>query len=104
MEVVGDDFWVDAKEVLVEIDRALIVFQRLQVFHIADVLRDKGVLVAGQAKGVLDLGPAGQDLFGLEGQLDRERCIASRATDGLRLSTGSRDMPIRICSTSWAAK
>ena len=62
VQVVGDGPRLDAKQVLVEGDGPLIVLQRLQVLHVADVLRDKGVLVAGQAKGVLDLGPASENL------------------------------------------
>ena len=64
VHVMGDNFRLDAEKLLVEPDGLFEVLQRLQVFHVADVLADKGIFVPGQAEGVLLLGAAGQDRLG----------------------------------------
>ena len=66
MQVVGDQFGLDTKQVPVEIDGCLQVFQGFQVFHVADVLAEKGEIVAREAERVLELGTDGQDRLGVE--------------------------------------
>ncbi len=42
------------------LDRSLESVQRLQVFHVADVLAEEGIAVVGQAEGVFEFAAHGK--------------------------------------------
>ena len=56
--------------------------QRLQVFHVADVLTQERVSAARDTERVLQLRPTRQQRDGLFSQMDGVRRIASRPADG----------------------
>ncbi len=62
MHVMRDDFRSDAEGALQLIHHLLEEAQGLVVLHVADVLAEESVPVAGEAEGVLELRPYRQHL------------------------------------------
>ena len=79
VQVAGNDFRLDAEKPFIELDGMFKMLQRFFIFHIADMLTDESVVVAGQAEGIFQFRAAGQDLFRLEGEVDGIRGIAAGA-------------------------
>jgi len=76
VQVVADHLRLEAEQLLVHRDAGFVVLQRLQVLQIADMLAEKGVGVAREAEGVLELGAAGERLREGPRQGHRERGVA----------------------------
>jgi hypothetical protein len=91
MQIVGDDLRFDAEQPFVQLNGSLKVLQRLQVLHVAYVLADESVLVPGDAKGVLELCPTGQDLPDRERQFHRKGSVAPCAANRLGRGYGTRN-------------
>ncbi len=84
MQIAGHDLRLQPEEMLVGRQRRPVVLQRLDVLHIADVLADEGVFVAGEGEGVLELRPRREDALGLERQPDGEWRVAPRPPQNLQ--------------------
>ena len=72
------------------------------IFHIADMLADESVVVAGQAEGIFQFRAAGQDLFRLEGQVNGIGGIAAGATQGHRLIFGHHKDAVIVAGVNTA--
>ena len=83
VQIADHGFRLDAEQVLVRRQRRFVVLQRFQVLHIADVLADEGIGVAGEGERVLEQRPGGEDLRQRKRQLDGERRVAPRAAEEL---------------------
>jgi hypothetical protein len=73
-----------AEKLLVDLHRPDVVLHGLDVLHVPDVLADESMVVTGQAKGALLLGPAGQQLVCSISQVNWMRGIAPGPADELR--------------------
>ena len=74
-----------AKDGLEVVDCLLECIERLEVFHVADVLAHEGVIVAGQAESGLEAPPTARVVGRAERQFDRKRCIPRERRTGSSL-------------------
>ena len=81
-------FGLKAEQLFIGRDGCFKVLQCLQILHVSNVLADEGVLVAGDAEGVLQLRPTGEEGKGRIGELYGIGCISPRSTKRLSRSNG----------------
>ncbi|MBA7700061.1 hypothetical protein ES703_108767 [subsurface metagenome] len=63
MHIISHDFWLNSKQLFIELNSIFEVLQRFHILHITDMLADKGVLIFSQTEGILLFGTAGKDLL-----------------------------------------
>ena len=81
VHVISYNFRLDAKQPLVKLDGGLKVFHGLQVLHVTDMLAQEGILITGEAEGILKLGTAGKHLPCPEGKVNGVRCVTPGTPD-----------------------
>ncbi len=84
VEIAGQDLRLDVEQALVMLDPCLEGPEGFVVFHVADVVADKGILLAGQAEGIFQLCAGSQHRGDGHGQPDRVRSVAARPADECR--------------------
>ena len=81
VQIMGDDFGLDADETLQARHRALVGSQGFQVVEIADVGAEIGIAALRQTEGILKVRPAGQKRRDRRRQNDRPGHIPARPTE-----------------------
>src|SRR5436853_2939919 len=81
MQIVSDHIRVEIEEMLEMRDALLVRTQRFEVFQVADVMTDEGIVFPSQAERVLQLCAAGENLLrGSKGAANRRGRITARAS------------------------
>ena len=81
MQIVSNDLGLNAEEAGEVLDALLKRLIRFCIFHVADVVTQKSIAVACEAKGVLEFASHCKNRFGLRRKPNRIGGVATRATE-----------------------